>query len=661
MTQYEPETILRELYRSLDERWRPEDVAQKIVIVLPLVGSDREILEKAAKAGRDNLCSSMSKDFERPGNMSRQLKVAEELFGKAVNISPDDVTEIENWIKVAELAIGKTYGRNGRRRRIIRGRCLNCSRRHQHTNRPLPSFAARCGGVLASTALFVCWCQAVSGQQETRPSAEEAPLPRKAFFGVQVGPVTKEVRERQKLDGADGVVLAQVFPRTTAAEAGLQPGDVILSLGGSKVAGIPAFLKKVGAIRVGDTVTVEVVRDGERTSKKVTMREKPRETSDAYDITYRQVRSHGSRLRTIVTRPKNVGRHPAVLLLQGGYGCGSIDTPTGPPDQLRWLADDLTRHGYVVMRVDQHGSGDSEGGPCRDLDLQTVLDGYRQALKALKGFAFVNADNVFLFGYSMGGITAPLVAVDEPVKGVAFYGTGSKTWFEAVLEQRRRVMTFEGTAPAEADRQMNRWARVFAYLFLEKMRPAEVAEKHPELRDLLKVLNAEGDYISGRHYRFAHQLAERSIDGAWAKVDAEVLALWGKCDWQCAGYFDERIAWIVNQAHPGRAGFVALDGIDHGFYRVASPEESFRLAVWGNVPPSGKASPLPEYNPVVLETLRGWLAKVSGKAAQPSKPGEGTGIPEHGKPPEKKGREKQSVPGPSSSTGPMTTTAKRPP
>ena len=49
MTQYDTETILRELYRSLDERWRPEDVAQKIVLVLPLVGSDREILEKAAK------------------------------------------------------------------------------------------------------------------------------------------------------------------------------------------------------------------------------------------------------------------------------------------------------------------------------------------------------------------------------------------------------------------------------------------------------------------------------------------------------------------------------------------------------------------------------------------------------------------------------------
>ena len=495
------------------------------------------------------------------------------------------------------------------------------------------NFASRNGVALAAVAGLVCCCPTVSPQQETRPSAKEAPLPRKPMFGVQIGPVTKEVRERQKLDGTEGVLIEQVFPHTTAAEAGFKPGDVILSLKGSKVAGVAPFLEQVAALHTGDTVAVVMVREGEKTTKQVTMREKPRETSDDYDITYGHITSRGSRLRTIVTRPKAPGRHPAVLLLQG-YGCGSIDNPMGRPDQLAWLARDLTLHGYVVMRVDRHGSGDSEGPPCRDIDLETELGGYRQALKALKGFPFVDAGNVFLFGYSLGGITAPLVAMDEPVKGIAFYGTGSKTWYEAVLEQRRFVMAMNGTAPAEVDRQMNRWARLFTYLFLEKMRPAEVAEKHPDLRDLLKVQGAEGDYINGRHYRFHHQLAERSIDGAWAKVDAEVLALWGKSDWICAGYFDERIAQIVNQAHPGRATFVALDGIDHAFFRVPSPEASFRL----EETLARKPTSWPEYNPVVLETLRGWLAKVSGKVAHPTKPAEGRGTPERVKASEKEGR-----------------------
>lgn len=112
MNQTEQEATLRNLFRSLDERWRPEDVAQKIVTFLDLDRTERKTLEQAAQAGRDNFWSSMSKDFNRPCGMSRQLKVAEELFGKAVNISPDDVAQIEEWTREAERSIGKTYGRN---------------------------------------------------------------------------------------------------------------------------------------------------------------------------------------------------------------------------------------------------------------------------------------------------------------------------------------------------------------------------------------------------------------------------------------------------------------------------------------------------------------------------------------------------------------------
>lgn len=245
------------------------------------------------------------------------------------------------------------------------------------------NFDAYSRHVLTLAAVLGCGCPAVTAQQGARPPAEEAALPRKASFGVQVGPVTKETRQRQNLDSTEGVVLVQVFPRTTASEAALMPGDVNLSVNGSKVADTAAFLGKAGTIRTGDMLTLEVAQGGKKTTKKVTMREKPRETSDAYDITYGQVRSRGSGLRTIVTCPKGPGRHPAVFLIQG-YGCASIDNLIGELDPYGWLAKDLTLHGFVLMRVDRPGCGDSEGGPCRDVDFETELDGYRQALKTLK-------------------------------------------------------------------------------------------------------------------------------------------------------------------------------------------------------------------------------------------------------------------------------------
>lgn len=228
----------------------------------------------------------------------------------------------------------------------------------------------------------------------------------------------------------------------------------------------------------------------------------------------------------------------------------------------------------------------------------------------------MDAESVFLFGHSMGGMMAPFLAADDPVKGVAVYGTTSRSWFQTLLELRRRVMMFDGTAAADADRLVGRWDRLFRHLFMDKMNPAELANKHPDLRDLLKVMDGEGKYFWGRHYLFHHQIADRSVEGAWARVQSQVLTMWGKSDWSYTEDYSTRIARTVNLAHPGRATSVGLEGVDHTFFRIGSPEESFRLNF---------APPWPEYNPVVLRTLRGWLAKASGKASQASKPSEGTG------------------------------------
>lgn len=103
---------LRDLYRSLDERWRPEDIAQIVLDLLDLQGKDRQILEKAVHAGRKNFWFTMSRDFARPPDMSRQLAVAQELFGKPASFSPDDLEQIEQWLRDTEASIGKTFGRN---------------------------------------------------------------------------------------------------------------------------------------------------------------------------------------------------------------------------------------------------------------------------------------------------------------------------------------------------------------------------------------------------------------------------------------------------------------------------------------------------------------------------------------------------------------------
>jgi len=495
--------------------------------------------------------------------------------------------------------------------------------------------------VIGSAVISACSLQAedpARSPESMQAKASEGELRRRPMFGAQLAPVTKEVQDRQKLDGDDGVVLEKIFPDTSAADAEFKAGDVILAISGVKVTGAPMFLQKTEEARAGDVLTVDVVRDGVKVEKRVTLKEMPREKGDGYDVVYGSVTSHGARLRTIDTRPKAEGRHPAVLLLQG-YGCFSIDNPVGPPTGFTRIARDLARHGYVTMRVERPGCGDSEGGPCRDVDFNTELDGYREALRALKKFDFVDADNVFLFGHSMGGTMAPIMAVELPVRGIAVYGTASETWFEQILGQRRRIASLDGTNAAEVDRKILREARFWYPLLVEKKTPHEILEKHPELRKGFGTASwagwvpmvTEDKYVAGRHYKFLHQASDTNMGDVWTKVAAtrlsvegkipspeapggalhpRVLAIWGTSDWHVAREANAWIAEVVNRVQPGNGTFVALDSIDHFFLRTATPEESFRYFK------PVKGMPPTKYNRAIIETLCAWLDETVAKTTK---------------------------------------------
>ena len=87
-----------------------------------------------------------------------------------------------------------------------------------------------------------------------------------------------------------------------------------------------------------------------------------------------------------------------------------------------------------------------------------------------------------------------------------------------------------------------------------------------------------------------------------------VLALWGTSDWLVDRASNAWIAEVINRTKPGNGTFVALDAIDHFFFRAASPEESYQI--WK----PARGAPARDFNPVLLETLRGWLDETVGRA-----------------------------------------------
>jgi hypothetical protein len=205
---------------------------------------------------------------------------------------------------------------------------------------------------------------------------------------------------------------------------------------------------------------------------------------------------------------------------------------------------------------------------------------------------------ILIFGHSIGGVFGPMLAAEVPVKGVAVYGTMVKTFMEYMLENTRRQATLFGNDATAIDDTLRALAIALHRLVLEGEDPKDIPRARPELRAVLSRF-APGGRINGRTPRFWAQVTNRNLPAHWAKGDASVLAIWGNGDFIATGADHPLIADIVNKARPGKASSIVLDGVDHGFRRVASIEDAFRR--WGT---------RAEFDPQVVTTLMAWVEKV---------------------------------------------------
>ncbi len=142
--------------------------------------------------------------------------------------------------------------------------------------------------------------------------------------------------------------------------------------------------------------------------------------------------SNGNILRAQLFIPNGVSagkRAPAILNMHGGG------------DNLECVGNfssELARRGYVVLSVDEYGSGFSDyvtgnvatgaGGSKEKKSQTTTMDGGAAiSLKQLLSYDFVDQDNIGLIGHSMGGsyIANAALQYSAHVKAIMPWGSGS--------------------------------------------------------------------------------------------------------------------------------------------------------------------------------------------------------------------------------------------
>jgi serine protease Do len=91
----------------------------------------------------------------------------------------------------------------------------------------------------------------------------------RGWLGVQVQPLTPELRETLKLGAEGGALVAGVVKGDPADKAGLKAGDVIVEFDGRTVRSDRDLVAMVGNTSVGKTVPVTALRDGKSKSLEI--------------------------------------------------------------------------------------------------------------------------------------------------------------------------------------------------------------------------------------------------------------------------------------------------------------------------------------------------------------------------------------------------------
>jgi pimeloyl-ACP methyl ester carboxylesterase len=184
-----------------------------------------------------------------------------------------------------------------------------------------------------------------------------------------------------------------------------------------------------------------------RRIEKVTEVQKPQTPKPPFpykseDILYFNA-SHKIQYGATITIPQGKGPFPAVLLITGS-GQQNRDEEVMGHKPFAIIADYLTKKGFVVLRVDDRGMGQTTG----DVALATSADFANDALVSLdylKNRAEVIKEKIGLMGHSEGGMIAEMIgAKRKDLSFIVLLAAPGESITDLMVHQNEAVLTAAG-------------------------------------------------------------------------------------------------------------------------------------------------------------------------------------------------------------------------
>jgi pimeloyl-ACP methyl ester carboxylesterase len=280
-------------------------------------------------------------------------------------------------------------------------------------------------------------------------------------------------------------------------------------------------------------------------------------------------------------KDKNVERLPAVVLV-GGSGNVDRDTIAYGVPVMGQLAGHLADAGFLVVRYDKRGVGQS-GGRAESATLSDYADDVVSVVKWLRDQKDVDGKRVYVAGHSEGGAVALMAATrSDDIKAVVTIAAPGTKGTELVLDQQRRALDALKLAEEEKQRRVD----------LQK-----------------QIMNA---VLTGQGWEGVDEKLRKQADSAWFRsflmwdpapvmknVEQPVLIMHGELDKQVPIQSAELLNGLATQRKKGVATLVLVPGINH----LLVPATTGEVAEYGSLTD-------PKVSPEVARQITEWLGKL---------------------------------------------------
>ena len=196
------------------------------------------------------------------------------------------------------------------------------------------------------------------------------------LIGIGISDVTPDNAKFFQMSTATGALVTQVDPNSAGGKAGLKTGDVITKFNGQSVTDAGQLQMEVGQKRPGDTIQLELVRDGKTVNSSVTLEAMGAAKGDATAVT-----EHG----------------------KGRWGLSLGELGQGERDQLQVPTD---VHGAVVEDVQPGSPADNAGLQKVDVIIEVNRHSQQSADEVAKALSNVpKGQDALVLVWSNGGNT----------------------------------------------------------------------------------------------------------------------------------------------------------------------------------------------------------------------------------------------------------------